>query len=328
MTEIKAGIFGVGSYLPEKVLTNSDLEKMVDTSDEWIMTRTGIRERRIAADNEATSDLAVAAARRALSEAETEAGELDLIIVATITPDIFFPSTALLVQDKLKAVNAAAMDISAACTGFSYGLGTARAYIASGVYKNILVIGAETLSKITDWEDRSTCILLGDGAGAAVLKPTEEDRGIVSVYLGADGGAAELLKLPAGGSRMPATHQTIDARLHYMKMSGNELFKIAVKLMAESAQRALAQCGLGCDDVACLIPHQANLRIINAAVKRLGVDPRKLFLNIEKYGNVSAASTIIGLDEARRERDFKRGDVIVLVAFGGGLTWGSCVIRW
>lgn len=328
MTKVNAGIVGVGSYLPPKILTNADLEKMVNTSDEWIVTRTGIKERRIAEDKVATSDLAVEAAKKALEVAKIKERDIELIIVATVTPDMFFPSTACIVQDKLKAINAAALDISAACSGFLYALSIAQGYIACGMYKNILVIGAETLSKITDWQDRNTCVLLGDGAGAAVLQPVPEGKGIISVYLGADGGAGDLLKVPAGGSRLPASHQTIDARLHYLKMSGNELFKVAVKLMVESAQRALAKCGLTCDDVACLIPHQANIRIINAAAKRLGLSEEKIFLNIEKYGNVSAASTIIALDDAIREKKIKSGDIVVLVAFGGGLTWGACVIRW
>lgn len=328
MTKTNAGIIGVGSYLPPKILRNADLEKMVDTSDEWIITRTGIKERRIAENDVATSDLAVEAAHKALAMAKLTPMDIDLIIVATVTPDMNFPSTACLVQDKLKAVNAAAMDIGAACSGFIYGLSIAQGFIASGMYKNILVIGAETLSKITDWQDRNTCVLLGDGAGAAVLQPVPEGQGILSIYLGADGSAGDLLKLPAGGSRFPASHETVDKRMHYMKMSGNQLFKIAVKLMAESAQRALAQCGLTCEDVACLIPHQANIRIINAAAKRLGVPEEKIFLNIEKYGNISAASTIIGLDEAFKQNKIKSGDIVVLVAFGGGLTWGGCVIKW
>ncbi len=328
MAKINAGIVGVGSYLPPKILTNADLEKMVDTSNEWIITRTGIKERRIVEGDVATSDLAVEAAKKAIDAAQLEVRDIELILVATATPDMLFPSTACIVQDKLKAVNAAAMDVGAACSGFIYTLSIARAYITSGMYKNILVIGAETLSKITDWQDRGTCILLGDGAGAAVVQPVPEGKGIISVYLGADGSAGDLLKQPAGGSRLPATHETVDKRLHYMKMSGNELFKIAVKLMAGAAQRALAQCGLTCEDVACLIPHQANIRIINAAAKRLALPQEKIFLNIEKYGNVSAASTIIGLDDALCQKRIKPGDIVVLVAFGGGLTWGSCVMRW
>jgi len=326
--KVSAGIVGVGSFLPPRILTNADLEKMVDTSNEWIITRTGIKERRIVEGDVATSDLAAAAAQKAIEAARLNPLDIDLIIVATATPDMLFPSTACVVQDKIKAVNAAAMDIGAACSGFIYGLSVAQGYIVSGMYKNVLVIGAETLSKITDWQDRNTCVLLGDGAGAAVLQPVPEGKGILSIYLGADGSASDLLKLPAGGSRLPASHETVDKRMHYLKMSGNQLFKIAVKLMAESAQRALAQCGLTCEDVACLIPHQANIRIINAAAKRLNLPQERIFLNIEKYGNISAASTIIGLDDALRQKKIKSGDIIVLVAFGGGLTWGGCVIRW
>ncbi len=328
MAKINAGIVGVGSYLPPRILTNADLEKMVNTSNEWIVSRTGIKERRIADDDVATSDLAVEAAKKAIAAAGLTPRDIEVILLATATPDTIFPSTACVVQDKLKAVNAAAMDVSAACSGFIYGLSIAKGYIASGMYKNILVIGAETLSKITNWKDRGTCVLLGDGAGAAVIRPVPEGKGIISVYLGADGSAGDLLKLPAGGSRLPASHKTVEEGMHYMRMSGNELFKIAVKLMAESAQRALAQCGLTCEDVACLIPHQANIRIINAAAKRLKLPEERIFLNIEKYGNISAASTIIGLDDALREKRIKPGDVVVLVAFGGGLTWGSCVIKW
>jgi len=328
LAKINAGIVGVGSYLPPRILTNADLEKMVNTSNEWIVSRTGIKERRIADDDVATSDLAVEAAKKAIAAAGLTPRDIEVILLATATPDTIFPSTACVVQDKLKAVNAAAMDVSAACSGFIYGLSIAKGYIASGMYKNILVIGAETLSKITNWKDRGTCVLLGDGAGAAVIRPVPEGKGIISVYLGADGSAGDLLKLPAGGSRLPASHKTVEEGMHYMRMSGNELFKIAVKLMAESAQRALAQCGLTCEDVACLIPHQANIRIINAAAKRLKLPEERIFLNIEKYGNISAASTIIGLDDALREKRIKPGDVVVLVAFGGGLTWGSCVIKW
>jgi len=321
------GIVGVGSYLPEKILTNRDLEKMVDTSDEWITTRTGIKQRRLAAKNEATSDLAIKAARSALKDAGIKPEALDLIVAATVTPDTQFPSVSTIVQRALEAKKAACFDISAACAGFVYGLVTAQQFIATGLYKNALIIGAETLSLITDWKDRNTCVLFGDGAGACVVAPVKEP-GIISTYLGADGTMGDLLMLPAGGSRIPATHETIDKRMHYIRMRGNELFKLAVKIMADAANTALHKAGLACKDVDCFIPHQANVRILLAVAKRLGLDTNKIYMNIEKYGNMSSASTAVALCDAVKSGKVKKGDIVVLDAFGAGIVWGACVIKW
>ncbi|MCD5390968.1 ketoacyl-ACP synthase III [candidate division NPL-UPA2 bacterium] len=321
-------IVGTGSFVPEKVLTNFDLEKMVDTSDEWIKVRTGIRGRHIVDEKTATSDLAVKAAERALEQAKISPSEIDLIIVATVMPDMSFPSTACLVQDRIGAKKIAAFDLSAACSGFVYSLAVAHQFIKNGVYETALVIGTETLSKITDWTDRNTCVLMGDGAGAVVLRPTDEGRGILSFCLGADGKAGDLLKLPAGGSRLPATHETIDKGLHYIKLRGSELFKIAVRVLARAGEEALSQCGLSSKDVRLFIPHQANLRIMQAAAEKAGIPLSRLYSNIDKYGNTSAASIAIALDEAYRGGKIKEGDIILLDAFGGGLTWGACVIRW
>src|SRR3989338_230951 len=321
------GIIGLGSYLPEKVLTNKDLEKIVDTTDEWIRTRTGIRERRIARQDEATSDMAVEAAKIALKDARLKPEDLDLIIVATITPDMFFPSTGCIVQNKLGARQVPAFDISVACSGFIYGLAIANQFIGSGVYKYALIVGAEKLSSITDWSDRSTCILFGDGAGAAVLGPVEKG-GILSVYLGADGREGDLLKLPAGGSRIPPTKKTIDDRLHFVKMNGSELFKHAVKIMADAALEVTKPLGLKAEDISLVIPHQANIRILEAVAKRMGLTKDKIYLNIDRYGNMSAASSAVALVEAVEEGRIKKGDKILLDAFGGGLTWGAMVIEW
>jgi 3-oxoacyl-[acyl-carrier-protein] synthase-3 len=323
----RVGIIGVGDYLPEKILTNSDLEKMVDTSDEWITTRTGIKERRLVAKGEATSDLAYHAAKQALKDAKLKPLELDLIIVATITPDMQFPSTASFVQAKLGAKNAFCFDISAACAGFIYGVVVAQQFIARGAVRNAVVIGAETLSSVTDWQDRSTCVLFGDGAGAAVLAEVPTG-GILSNYLGTDGTKAGLLMIPGGGSRNPASHQTIDKRLHYIKMEGNELFKWAVKSMMEAAQVAIKRAGLEPKDIDLVIPHQANARIIMAMAKRIGLAEDKIYLNIERYGNMSSASLAIALCEAVQEGRVRKGDHILLDAFGAGLVWGACVIQW
>lgn len=324
----KTGIIGVGKYLPENILTNADLERMVDTSDEWIFTRTGIRERRIAAENEATSDMASKAARAALDDAGLRPEDLDLIIVATITPDMFFPSTACVLQDKLGARTVPAFDIAVACSGFIYGLTIAEQFISSGMYDNALVVASEKLSMVTDWEDRSTCVLFGDGAGAAVLGPVEEG-GILGASLGADGSKGHLLRLPAGGSRMPASIKTVENKLHTIKMEGNVLFRHAVKIMAEAALSVTEPLGLKGDDIDIIIPHQANIRILNALATRMGVNPdEKVYLNIEKYGNMSAASSAVALCEAVTEGRIKKGDTILMDAFGGGLTWGALVIEW
>lgn len=323
----KVGIVGVGTYLPKKVLTNTDLEKMVDTSDEWIVTRTGIRQRRIAAANEATSDLAKEAAKKALKKAGIKPKDLELIIVATITPDMQFPSTACLVQKALGAEKAACFDISAACAGFVYALSTAEKFILSGAYKNALVVGAEKLSAITNWKDRNTCVLFGDGAGACVLAPVKSG-GIVSTYLGADGSSSDLLTLPAGGSRLPPSKETIANKLHFVHMQGNELFKVAVRAMSEAADKALRQIGLSWKDADILIPHQANMRILLAVAKKTGLLPEKIYFNIEKYGNMSSASTAVALCEAVESGRIKKGNVVVLDAFGAGLVWGAMVVIW
>jgi 3-oxoacyl-[acyl-carrier-protein] synthase-3 len=324
----KVGIIGVGEYLPEKILTNADLAKMVDTSDEWITTRTGIKQRHLAAKEEATSDLATKAGREALKEAQLNPKDLDLIIVATITPDMQFPATATFVQANLGAKHAICFDISAACAGFIYAISVAHQFIARGTCKNALVIGAEILSKITDWQDRNTCVLFGDGAGACVLAETDAGGGILSTYLGSDGTKADLINLPGGGSRNPTSPETLDERLHYLKMRGNEVFKIAVTSMADAAQEALKRASLKCADVNWIIPHQANIRIIDAMAKRLGFVNAQVYLNIERCGNMSSASTATALCEAVKEGKIKKGDVVLLDAFGAGLVWGAVIIKW
>lgn len=328
MAKIKAFIKGTGSYLPEKILTNKDLEKIVDTSDEWITTRTGIKERRIASEQEAASDLGTKAAQKALAMASCSAEEIDCLIVATITGDMPFPSTACFIQHQLGARNAVCFDLAAACCGFVYALNVGKSFIESGTYKKIVIIAVDLLSRITDWTDRNTCVLFGDGAGAVVLEPSESGRGIESVFLGSNGSAADLLYMPGGGSRQPATEESVAKRLHYLKMSGNEVFKLAVKAMLDSARGALDMAGLKCEDINLLIPHQANIRIIEATAKRLKLPQEKIFVNIHKYGNISGATTAIGLDEAYREGRIKKGDYVELVAFGAGLTWGAAVIKW
>lgn len=328
MTEKSVGILGIGSYVPEKIVTNADLEKLVDTSDNWIVERTGIKERRIAAEDQATSDLATKAAEKALADAGIGADDIDLIIVATVSPDMTFPSVACLVQDNLKATKAAAFDITAVCSGFIYGLVIGSTFIKSGTYKKVLVIGAETLSKITDWTDRNTAILFGDGAGAVVLGETLPGFGILGVHLGSDGAGGDLLKVPAGGSRQPTTAQTVAERSHFIHMNGNEVFKFAVKVMGEAAVKALDEAGISPADITYLVPHQANLRIIQSAARRLGLPMDQVVVNVDKYGNTSAASIPIALDEGVKSGKIKNGDIIVIVGFGGGLTWGSGVIKW
>lgn len=322
------GILGTGAHLPEKVLTNFDLEKMVDTSDEWIVSRTGIRERRIAADNVASSDLAVEAGRKALEAAGIAPDQLDLIIVATVTPDMMFPATACLVQDRLGASKAATFDLSAACTGFLYGITTAAQFIANGIYRYALVIGVDCLSKIINWEDRNTCVLFGDGAGAVVLGPVEEGYGFLSFDLGADGSGGNLLLQPAGGSRIPASMESVEKKLHTISMTGGEVFKFAVRVMGNAAEEALKKAGMTKDDIDFLVPHQANIRIIDAAVRRFGLSEDKVIVNLDRYGNMSSASIPVALDEAVREGRIREGDTLVLVGFGGGLTWGAAVLKW
>lgn len=320
-------ILGTGSFVPEKVLTNADLEKIVQTSDEWITTRTGIKERHVTDEKTATSDLAVEAAKRALKEANITKDDLDAIIVATITPDMAFPSTACLVQKALDAKKALAFDVSAACSGFIYGLTIAKSFIENGQYKTILLIGAETLTKITDWTDRSTCVLFGDGAGAMVVGRSEKENNLLSIFIGADGSYDKLLYQPAGGSRQPATEETVKNKLHCIKMEGKEVFKIAVTKMREAADIALQMAGKKPEDLALLIPHQANLRIIEAIGKRMGLNEDKVFINVHKYGNMSSATTIIAFDEARKSGRVKSGDLVELIAFGGGFTWGAALFK-
>ncbi|MEW9122508.1 MAG: beta-ketoacyl-ACP synthase III [Thermotaleaceae bacterium] len=323
-----AGILGIGSFLPKKTITNQDIEKMVDTTDEWIIARTGIKARRVVDEDTATSDLATEAAIRALKDANVEPKEIDLIIVATITPDMAFPSTACIVQKNLKATKAASFDLEAACSGFLYGVAIGQQFIATGMYKKVLVIGAETMSRIVDWKDRNTCILFGDGAGAVVLGETDEGRGILANYMGSDGEGGKFLSVPAGGSRMPATIETIHEGLQYVKMDGSEVFKFAVRIMGKAAEEALKISGHTIEDIDYLVPHQANIRIVEAASKRLKLPKDKIHVNLDKYGNMSAASVPVALDEAVKEGKIKKDDLIVLVGFGGGLTWGSCVIKW
>lgn len=306
------GIIGVGHYLPEYILTNKDLEKMVDTTDEWIRTRTGIETRHIAKEKEETSDMAYYAAKNALDHSGLEAEDIDMILVATVTADQSFPSVACQIQERLGATHAAAMDIGAACSGFIYGVITAKQFIDGGAYKNILVIGAEKLSKITDWSDRNTCVLFGDGAGAAVVSEVSEDKGILSFELGADGKGATSLHQDDG----------------YIRMNGREVFKFAVRQMPESAEAVVKKAGLVKEDVDYLIPHQANIRIMEAARERLGISKEKMSYSVNKYGNTSAASIPISLSEDVRNGKIKDGDLVVLVGFGGGLTWGAMTLRW
>ncbi len=321
-------ITGTGSFAPPRILTNYDLEKMVETSDEWIIARTGIRERRIAEDGTGPSDLAFEASKIALKEAGVEPEQIDLILLGTVTPDYPLPSTACILQDKLKAKNAAVLDIVAACSGFIYGLSIASAFIAIGQYKNVLVIGVETLSKIVNWEDRNTCVLFGDGAGAAVVSATEEEGGILGTFLSGDGSLANLLHIPVGGAKAPLTNENIHLKQHYISMQGSEVFKSAVRAMEDAAEHIIQKVGLSSEQIDLLIPHQANIRIIEALAKRLKLPMDKVYVNIDRYGNTSAASVPIALDEARRKGLIKKGSNTVLVAFGAGFTWGSAVIRW
>jgi len=321
-------IAAMGAYIPPNVLTNSDLEKMVDTSDEWIVERTGIRERHLVSPEMATSDMAIEAARSCLASAQLDPGQVDLIIVASASPDQIFPATSCLVQNALAARKAAAFDMEIGCSGFIYALATGAQFVASGVYEKVLVIGAETLSRLTDWKDRNTCVLFGDGAGAALLEPGEPGEGIVGIHLGADGSGANLLSLPAGLSRLPASHETVDEGLHYIHMDGKAVFKFAVKVMEVAVTSVLAQCGKHPSDIDLLVPHQANLRIIDSACQRFKIPMERVMVNIHKYGNTSSASVPIALYEALQEGRIKKGDLVVLVAFGAGLSWGSMAIMW
>lgn len=324
---MRARIAGTGSYVPERVLTNAELERLVATSDTWIVERTGIRERRIAAPGETCSDLGTRAAERALEAAGVAAADLDLILVATCTGDAPLPSTACLIQQRLGAVRAAACDLSAACCGFVYALGVGDAYVKTGS-RHVLVIGAEVMSMLMDWTDRGTCILFGDGAGAVVLSPSEGERGILSSHLHSDGNLWDLICVPGGGSRIPPSEKMLAERLQYMKMKGNETFKVAVKTLEEVAREALSANQLAIEDLDLYVPHQANLRIIKAVAERLGLPMEKVVLNMDRYGNTSAASIPLALDEAVREGRVKAGSLVMIEAFGSGLTWASALIRW
>ncbi|MDD5286145.1 MAG: ketoacyl-ACP synthase III [Desulfuromonadaceae bacterium] len=325
---MNARITGTGSSLPSKILTNADLELMVDTSDDWIVSRTGVKERRIAVAGEYTSTFASEAARRALSMSGISPEELDLIIIGTVTPDFPFPSTACIIQNELGAHNAVAFDVSAACSGFIYGLSIAESFIRSGKIKKALVIGAEVLSRIVDWSDRNTCILFGDGAGAAIVEASEELNGILSTHIFSNGSHWNLLYQPGSGSRNPASDRSIDSKLFFINMEGNEVFKHAVKAMEEAAMAALEANSMKASELSMFIPHQANIRIVNATAKRLGIPMEKLFINLHNYGNTSAASIPIALDEANRQGRLKKGDTILLDAFGGGFTYASAMLRW
>ncbi|MDZ4742313.1 MAG: beta-ketoacyl-ACP synthase III [Verrucomicrobiota bacterium] len=324
-----AQIVGTGFYVPEKVLTNHDLTKIVETTDEWITTRTGIKERRIAHKDEMTSDMASKASLMAIKNAGLEPGDIDLIICATVTPDTVFPSTACWIQHKIGAKNAAVFDLQAACAGFIYGIETARNFIATGTYNNVLVIGADKLTSLLDWTDRNTCVLFGDGAAAIVMQPAKKGkRGVIKTTLAADGGYHDILNIPGGGCKMPISQELVDSRQHYIKMNGKETFKQAVTSMSQVAVDTLEKAGLKASDLAMVIPHQANNRIIDAVAQRLGVTDHRLIVNVHKYGNTSAASIGIALHEAVEEGRLKSGDLILMVAFGGGLTWGCTIIEW
>jgi 3-oxoacyl-[acyl-carrier-protein] synthase-3 len=324
---VRAWIAGTGSYAPERVLTNADLERMVDTSDAWIVERTGIRERRLAAPGEACSDLGLRAAERALDAARVAAADLDMVLVATCTGDAPLPSTACLIQHRLGAVKAAACDIGAACCGFVYALAVGDAFVKTGL-RHVLVIGSEVMSTITNWKDRNTCVLFGDGAGAVVLSATTEERGILSSHLHADGSLWDLICVPGGGSRIPPTEKMLADELQYIKMKGHETFKIAVKMLEETAREALAANGLTIKDLDAYVPHQANARIIKAVASRLELPMEKVVLNVDRYGNTSAASIPLALDEAVRAGRIRPGHLVMLSAFGSGLTWATSVVRW
>ena len=321
-------ITAVGSYVPERILTNADLERMVETSDEWIVSRTGLRERRVAAPDEATSDLAAKAALRAMERAGITGDQIDLIIVATVTPDMPFPSTACLVQEKIGARRAAAFDIEAACSGFIYALEIGQQFIQSRTYETVLVIGAEKLSSVTDWTDRNTCVLFGDGAGAAILQSRPDSHGLLTAYMGADGSKGSVLCVPAGGSRQPSSAETVQQRLHFIRMDGKETFKNAVQAMQGAALEVLRRCELDISEITCVIPHQANRRIIDAVGERLGIRADQLYVNVDRYGNTSAASVAIALDEAVASGRIVRGNLVLLMVFGAGFTWASAIIEW
>jgi 3-oxoacyl-[acyl-carrier-protein] synthase III len=322
-------IVGTGSYVPERILTNDELSQRVDTTDEWITTRTGIKERRIAAKDEYTSDMGARAALAALEQANIKATDIDLILLATASPDMHFPATACFVQTKIGAVNAACLDVSAACAGFLFALEIGQQFVTSHTYDTVLVIGAEKLSSITNWTDRNTCVLFGDGAGAAILQHRDEkSHGVISTCIGSDGNYTDILYMPGGGCRQPITAENAHQHLHTIHMVGKEVYKQAVTSMLSAAKKALEQAGLTIDDIACVIPHQANLRIIEAIAERLKIPIDRFFVNLDRYGNTSAAAVAIALDEANRSGRVKPGDYILMIVFGGGLTWSSTVIEW
>jgi 3-oxoacyl-[acyl-carrier-protein] synthase-3 len=325
---LRSRIIGTGSYLPERVLANAEIERMVETSDQWIVERTGIKERRIAAPSEATSDLAAVAGRRALEAAGVRAADVDVILVATATPDMLFPATACLVQNRLGATHAFAFDLSAACTGFLYGLSVADQYVRSGAARTVLVIGAEVLSRVIDWTDRTTCILFGDGAGAALLRAEHGDRGILSTHIHADGALWDFIHVPGGGSRHPPSEDTLVRRLQFIRMKGSETFKVAVRTLEETAWEALKANGLSIADVRWFVPHQANRRIIEAVGTRLGLPSERVVMNLDRVGNTSAASIPIALDELVRAGRVDPNHALLFAAFGAGLTWGSAIVRW
>jgi 3-oxoacyl-[acyl-carrier-protein] synthase-3 len=325
--DIGVKILGTGSYFPEKVLTNVDLEKMIDTSDEWISSRTGIKERRVSEKDEPTSAIAYKASLKALKGADISPEQVDLILVATVTPDMLFPSTACFLQTRLGITSVPAFDLYAACSGFIYGISVARAFIASGAYKTVLLVGADELTKITDWTDRNTCVLFGDGAGAMVLSASQDRDDVLSVFLGADGSYSDLLFLPGGGTSNPATIDTVNKKLHTIKMHGREVFKVAVPKMSLAAEKAIKLSGKKTDEIKLFIPHQANMRIIKAVAKKMGISMDRVFVNIHKTGNISSATTITALDEAIKTEKVQSGDLVELIAFGGGFTWGAAVIR-
>ena len=324
----RAQIVGIGAYAPKRILTNLDLEKMVATTDEWIVQRTGVRERHVADEGEASSDLGLRAARQALERARVEPAEVDLIVVGTTTGDMAFPTTGNILQHQLGCRNAGSMDVYAACSGSIYSLSIGTQYVQTGKYQTVLCVGAECLSRITDYTDRGTCILLADAAGAVVLRPSSSDAGIIDTDLYSDGRYGELLIQPAGGSRHPASHETVAQRMHYAKMKGNEVFKVAVRMFGDAAQRILEKNGVKASDLDLFVPHQANLRIIEAAVKRLGLPMDRVVVNVDRYGNTGAASVYVALEEAWASKRLRAGDLVLLAAFGGGFTWGAALLRW
>ncbi|MCS7254021.1 MAG: beta-ketoacyl-ACP synthase III [Armatimonadota bacterium] len=323
-----AGVKGIGAYLPERILTNADLEKLVETSDQWILERTGIRERRIASKDETAATLGTRAAIEAIKDAGINPTDVQCIITATITPDYFFPATACLIQDAIGATGAAAFDLLVGCTGFVYGLVIASQMVSYGAFDNVLVIGADVLSKFINWRDRHTCVLFGDGAGAAVISQIDDDYGLLGFDIGSDGSLSKLLRIEAGGSHRPASLMTVLEEAHSLTMNGSEVFKFAVRAMSDSTRRALQACGLDVEHVSLFVPHQANMRIVRAAAERLQIPIERIFTNVEKYGNTSAASIPIALAEADKLGRIKRGDIVVCTSFGGGLSWASCVLRW